>query len=455
MIKYILILAISLITFFNTPPDYSWKLNTFALALFILLFLFLYKDSKDKNQFNFNILFSISFLFTSFIYPVFFFLTNTYDIPFFVYGFNKEVINKSTMIALIGYNLYCIGAFNALKTKRKFTFKNKKYYNKINILIVYILFFLFLSQVGALNLLKSYYGGTNTWGGISRYIFFILIAFLWVTVIIELNNKQEQTIIRTILKMNKWLLCLILLYCSFFLIVGNRANILSLLIIIVGYLTMHVRKMNTKVLSLIILTGFFLLSLLSLFRINKDNLSEDIWRNRSGSAQSILSLGSDLMISNYTLYLLVDDANMNGYTYGHTMVGPILGVFPFMMSSYINISGDKEENLTSSLYITEKTLGNQDVGLGTNIVGDLYLSFGLPGVCIGLYLLGLFVNRMRIYASTRKLSYNIVYLIMLSWSIMLPRAEYFVYLRGLTWAIGVFLIISTFHNIRIRQKFHL
>lgn len=449
MIKYISISIVLIISFFCVPDNFSWNFNLFCFILFLVLFYFLNNDSQDNNYFNFNVLFSISFLFTSFIYPIFFFLKNTYDIPFFVYGFNEKIINKSTILALIGYNFYCFGAFFAIRHRVEYFAKELKYKNSINIFILYFLFFLFLYQVGFTNLIFSNYGGTNTWGSGAKYTFFILLAFLWVTIIIELNNNKKESIWATILSLNKFLLFFICLYCIFFLIVGNRANVISLLIIILGYISLHIKPMSKKTMFLIILIGFFSLSILSLLRTSKDDLNKDFLAGRNNSIQSVLRFGSDLMISNYTLYLLVDDADNNGYTYGHTMAGPIMGTFPFLISSYLSVSNDAEENLTSSLYITKKTLGNSEIGLGTNIVGDLYLSFGLLGVCIGLYLLGWFVNRMRVSAKSRALLVNIIYLSLLSWSVMLPRAEYFVYLRGLIWAVLLFLII---YNLQKSQR---
>ena len=109
--------------------------------VFLLVFVFNTYSNDINEGFGFGILFSISFLFCNFIYPVFYIVDYTY-ISSFVFPYNQNIVNKATAVALVAYCFYVLGV---TQYNQNYTHCHRARRNFIiNFNVIYSIIFLFI-----------------------------------------------------------------------------------------------------------------------------------------------------------------------------------------------------------------------------------------------------------------------------------------------------------------------
>lgn len=77
-------------------------------------------------------------------------------------------------------------------------------------------------------------------------------------------------------------------------------------------------------------------------------------------------------------------------------------------------------------------------GLGTALIGDIYYSFGIIGVVVLMFLIGLLVNKL---SRTHNSPYAMALLIVLAGNALFsPRVEYCYILRSLSYTIIFYIL---------------
>lgn len=90
----------------------------------------------------------------------------------------------------------------------------------------------------------------------------------------------------------------------------------------------------------------------------------------------------DLIVNNRNLYDAYSLVHTNGIV-PTVLIGPILAAIPMGQSLFCLLTGTPDNEMRSSLYITIEHFGsNPPIGLGTNIVGDVYIGGGIIAVII-------------------------------------------------------------------------
>ena len=106
--------------------------------------------------------------------------------------------------------------------------------------------------------------------------------------------------------------------------------------------------------------------------------------------------------------------------------------------------------MRSALITTKDTFGKVgNWGLGTNIVADVYLAFGILGVIILFLVMGYYVNRFRVNSGQSTITL-VCYTILLSYAVYLPRAEYFYFFRYFVWCIILLYITLRLQKIKTK-----
>jgi oligosaccharide repeat unit polymerase len=147
---------------------------------------------------------------------------------------------------------------------------------------------------------------------------------------------------------------------------------------------------------------------------------------------------SDLTIPARSTYNAIEYTEQYGYTYGKTMSLGLLGVVPFLPSL---VTGGHNTEFGSAELLTDytNTVNNipldYRIGLGTTIIGDIYLSFGLIGVILLMYFLGRFINRYLLQTLSMKYHAIIIMAGMLANCVFLVRASYTHAVRYVLWAL--------------------
>ena len=144
----------------------------------------------------------------------------------------------------------------------------------------------------------------------------------------------------------------------------------------------------------------------------------------------------DMTINTRNTYVAMEYVEDNGYTYGKTMLYGIIGVVPFL-SSIIGL--DKNE-IGSAEVLTNYTYDNMSVtrayiGLGTNIIADIYLSFGMIGVVVLMFIVGRFINMCTKAAGQFHYYSIITYAVVVSMSVFGIRTGLTHICRMLIWSL--------------------
>ncbi|WP_313503729.1 O-antigen polymerase [Kaistella carnis] len=431
-------LIISLFICLLAPERYNHEYSILCASLYWIFVLIYMIIRKKKNYFDFDSIFFITYFFVTLYYTVIMYKADPYRYVFYQLYFNKDVLPLSSGLALLGITGYIFGAL-LINTKQKSSllleFNDKKGLIKTTwmFVICLILIALYIATGGYEMLINEYIGGgaiqVND-SGVSSYFFAFFPAFLISGIIAEFFNmtinSPDQFKFHYLNKVG--LVVTAIVFLMFFL-VGSRTIPLQIMLICMGLYSMLYQPINLYKFIIYILLGFVLLAGVGILRSEKsekDNFHMD-------------DAAMDLIVNNRNTFIIVDYVNKKGVSYGESMLSPILAPLPFSQSAVISIFDLNEDDMRSALITTKQTFGYVgDWGLGTNIIADVYLAFGIFGVLILFPFLGYLVHysKNNFYNSLLALS---LYSVLLSYAIYLARAEYFYFFRYFIWCYLILL----------------
>ena len=134
------------------------------------------------------------------------------------------------------------------------------------------------------------------------------------------------------------------------------------------------------------------------------------------------------------------------YFYGSLWVTQILSPIPFAQSIYMDIIDLEWFEIDSSGYITYLVLGKYPTwGLGTSIIADIYVNFGLIGIIFFMLILGLFIKRLSIeLKNPSDYKWFIMAITMGGISFYYARSNYLMSFRDIIWGFLFFkLMVQT------------
>jgi oligosaccharide repeat unit polymerase len=168
---------------------------------------------------------------------------------------------------------------------------------------------------------------------------------------------------------------------------------------------------------------------------------------------NILSSGLDnfQMTSGYDITLELADSvrtlynalsavpQYHDYFYGKLWLDKVLSIVPFAQNIYLQLSEDVAYEMGSSAYITYLKFGlYPPSGEGTSLVADIFLNFGLIGVLVCLFLLGMFFKKLENELKLQQSYYWMVIAALLaSMAFYLGRGSLFDPLRMIVWGLGL------------------
>lgn len=417
----------ALLLFVYAPRYYHYGFNLFCMLQYLVSsFLFL-KAKKKQNYFDFDMIFMFTFFFVMFFYPVFMFQSDPTRYFAFQYEFNENVISRATALSLLGIQSYFLGSLS-FKEKANFIILKSKLYNYITglsiISAISLLLFVFSGGYAALK--GTYSGDTVQASGLGSYFWAFSPIFLFCALVFQFHNLYViNKVSFQVQLINKVLVIYTLIFVGLILLVGSRTFPLQIILICSALFTMFY-----KPISFVRFIPLVVLGVLVMFAVNIIRGGGEI----SGLADVVM----DLIINNRNTYIAVDYVDVNGVTFGLSMLSVMLAPFPFMQTIIFSIFNINRWDASSSLVITKISLGGEsELGLGTNIIADLYMSFGMLGVVFFMFLLGRYIAKV-LYLAKRNIYALTVYSIMISYSVFLVRAEFFFFSRYLLW--GVFVV---------------
>jgi len=379
-----------------------------------------YKNSDKTNYLKFDFIFIIMLLMVGFVYPVFLFNEKYPYMHFFGLTYNFNDLITGTILFAIGIQSYFIGS-SFVKYKdinyRVFSVINTKYL-KLAIFMLSFLLYIF----GAANYFKNIY--QNTMELSAGYISQTMVLFQVFNIVLISTEYYNYTISRHKYKIDIMPLAVVGITALMMLIAGNRSYGSQLLL--PGIILFGVFKRNIGFKTFI---GFMVLSGLIMWTIQVTRTGEIIRFNID-----VKEVISDVVIPTRNNYICVEYVNKYGFTWGGNMVGGLGSIIPNLSTKLVKYFNVNPRKIGSAEIFTDYTFGQSaPVGLGTTIVADIYLSFGLFGVIILMSLLG-YVSK-RLYKSSLQLSYYsiIMYAAIASYAVFWVRSTYTDPLKAIIW----------------------
>ena len=447
VVKAILIvLAVaSVIFYFKAPDEYSYPYCYGYFIVFCIEAFLIIKHRCKKTLVNFEFFFTVAFAFVNHVYPIVFYQIDPY-FSLFAFSFPEDYINKGTAMATIAFSFLTLGFFRynipavpQFTSNHGFGDNNKLQAYSNVLLLIMILTLVAMGRAG---------GKVGDWG-VARLIRGIVDVFVFYTVFQRFYIYRDHNF-SDVIKKNKLLLILVLGYIlTATLVVGNRGTMIrlgSLVILLYSFLYHNIKKKYLIVLMIGAISFLFVIGAI------RDSGSV------SGAVEhssSVLSVGRDLTINNRSLYVLMEYADVHGYNYGKTFLSYLLSPIPFAQSTFLKLSGWKEKDISSGSLVTADyfdnyaSAGQDTIGLGTNLVGDVYIAFGLLGVIILFYYLGVTVSylykRSHLDSPVALLVYSILFITAIIWT----RESYFKPLQMVIWCLAIYYLFDK-RKIRIR-----
>lgn len=444
LILFIELIA-AVILYYCAPQVYSLTYCYTCFILFLLAFIILYWEKCKQNLIKFEFIFSVTFFFTNYVYPIFYYPINPY-FSLFHLDFPEEYISSACALTTIGYVSFCIGVlkyrtadvyvnFNSLINR----FKISSMYIPITIVLTLLL------MVSLFDILKSgVYDGN--WGEGSIYKLLADI-FIYYIIFAKLTSGIP---IKSLILNNKLFLLIVICYILEITMIGNRGLILRITILTLFLYTTFYNKINKGVVIGLFVVGLMLLYYVGAVRGGGEFEGFENIDNKEIPA--IVQVGKDLTINNRSLYVLMDYYHKFGPTYGRTWLMNILSVIPFGQSAYLSISGASLGDINSASLVTDLhfsgTTDDNIIGLGTNLVGDIYVCFGLLGVIIFMYILGCGLSFTYARGINGNLVYLFIYAMMFMDCIILTRSAYLTSIRPITWGLALYALSKISVNSR-------
>jgi len=445
LIVNILFSILSLCLVYLAPTEYSYSFCVTINVLFVVQNILYFSLRNDDGLVCFEFFFMLAFWFTNFVYPVFYYPTNPH-FSMFSSKFNENIITKSTAIAYLGYSVFLLGISNSRRmlsyyaNKDPFVFDNRK----LKLLFYFsFIFFFFYMTFGGLEHLRNVYSGGADIRQVGVYSYFLNLFTIATLLMAMFLFRQKNRKIISIYGF--YLLVVMLLFIS----TGTRGIVLGIGLILLFTYNKYVRRISKiQLITLIVFGALFLTFIVygrttSLF--SKHWMDAMVLKLR---VTSFFDLFSDLIINNRNLYVLVNYADSVRHTYFFGMLTDIVSPIPGLARYIIGIFHVPVELITGGALPTYLTLGpNSALGLGTNMIGEAYVSFGLFGVICFMYILGWIIKASR-NASEYNIYAFVIYYLFVSHTVFYPRAPILFEPRTIVWSLILIYFLTKKYVIR-------
>lgn len=431
------------------PPYYSYNFCLAILILYIVQNIIFWQTKINKSLVCFEFFFLIAFGITNFIYPIVYYPSNS---TFAIFGmpFNELIISKSTAIAYFAYSCYLLGISQMKKNeltdpdRKPFVFDGGEI--KVLFYITLLCFFLFVLSGGLSHLQNVYSGdGDIREVGLFSYVNNIFIVFCYLMLMFNFRQRNKRNMIVYML--------FVMIFVVLLLMTGSRTQALAFGLISIASFDLNIRKFKSIEVLALIVVGVVIMAYIAIVRVNSV-LDGDWVAEAEGKSDftSSFDLFSDLVVNNRNLYVLVDYADNVDYTYFRGIISDITSPFPGLFSLILKHSNMPIELMSGGALPTYIELGEDSLwGLGTNMVGEAYVAFGLPGVVFFFFSLGWIIRKSR-----QEMNYNIyayvIYFLFISHAIFYPRAPILYNPRNVAWSLLVIFAFMAFRKIKQGEK---
>ena len=425
-------------------------LGTFMIALASIV-VFIAVKEKDlnlaKQYFKPSYLFLLAFSVGFFQMYIDLLLGNITENEQYIF-IQPNLINQGAILSTAGLITFLFGYY-CYRRKNK----NNKVYDKqpIPMTPMRVFFILVALLYFATNLEALLSGGysqamlearAGTLEGYAEILFMVTLTAFLTIACVNLQLLGEKSFKEYVKYLGIPFHLIIFTFCFLLIFLGDRGPIIIVgLSYIAAFIMLSKKKIGLKLVILGIVAGGSFLTIVATTRALDDNtpwhinVSEATQQFRAGETrcfQSISEPTAELgIVSVRTFHLSLRHINDGGeLMYGSFQGRQLLNLIPFSQRLYAPFVDSHFRYRSSAFYITWLAQGEfYSYGSGTSVLADLLLSFGILGVFIGMFLLGMFFRWVDLLAcsfSIDKIRYLdvIIVIVVCSLSISWARATY-------------------------------
>lgn len=441
-IPFFIMTLLSLILYLTSPKEYDFTWCIYCISIFLFSFLLLLFIKKKKNYFDFENLFLLSCLFIYFVYPCFVYPINPKMFFMFDFGFNHNTITKGTSLALLGMECFMLGSIFATKKKELINQKDIQIIKTKKLMFFLVLFFvIFFSTSYTFFTQDVYTGGID---GISVYIYLIYQSLLTVCIVLEFRNLHIAKKKDIPYKINRIMLFMVFFTILAYLYLGVRGAAIYIICVLVVCYSIYYKPLGIRKFLIMSFVGAILMTFIAMTR-SGTTLSEN---TDFRGDNIILGATMDLIINARTLYVCVDYVENHSILYGKTMIVTFLSFIPFSQRILFELGFLDISEASSGMFFTTLDFGKESrFGVGSNIIADVFLSFGMIGVIIFMYFLGYFQQLCQRFFISRNIKWILSYVVLIGYVLYMSRGEYFYPLKSIFWVNLMFLTVYSFQKL--------
>lgn len=451
MLTYLLNMVFAVVAtvlFIRAPWSYNYDYCALLMSLFLVQNVLFFATNKRTHWLGFEFFFAISFFLVNFVYPVFYAPTERIYWSFFSLTFNDDYVTRCTALAYCGYAWYLLGATRILQLQREepsaptFSVSMREYLWFFGITVVAWLLFVVTGGLTALQNVYTHGGDLNQVGIYSYFNNIFTVGCYLMAVFVFRLPKQKWWFY--LLVLGTWMLIL--------LSTGSRQLALGLALILVVGFSMYVYRLKWWHVGLILGVGTVGLFLVSTLRTA--GIDPAAWQGKLAHAQieSLWDVFEDLIINNVNLFVLYDFALTHDPTGLQGMLIDICSPIPGLGSYVIAHSEVPAAYLDGGALPTYLFFGPDNVGgTGTNMIGEAYRSFGLTGMCIAMFLVGLWVKESY-YRAKDNIYWYLMSFLLVGHAVIYPRAPILFDPRLVTWSLLMLWIVMGISHIKKEEK---
>lgn len=421
--------------------DYNFCLGSSILYLLSGIDSLL-NTRKIAGLVNFSMIFTLFLFITSFLIPLVLFTSGAY-------AFYSSYVCEATAICTIALVFYHFGRYYSLSKNSIVTcnfYVTRSMISVCNVLTIVVMLIYLISFRTFLNTSDSY---SNDIG--DRYLVTLLYSVPTLSLLLSTYyHKEKISGFRQFFSYSKVPLISMGFAILSSLYIGDRTIPIYLSISVLFVYIWFVKSIRTSILIFLAISAGLLLYIVGQTRKGDSSLRESgisAVISYDSPEESFIEYFADFYPASEANYLFVKwrETNNGSLYYPGKLFIYLLSPIPFLPSFLANIIyGVPFSNLSSGYLSTDQY--NQYIrsingGIGTHAVGDIYVSWGIVGVCILFFLLGNIVGRS--YKSSRDNIYSaLIYMSLFADSIYMARASIFDCYRTIVFQIIIYLIIK-------------
>ena len=410
--------------------DFTAKYTLITICIYLVSNVLYFRTKK--NIVNFEFFFAISFFIACFL--TYFIIEEGAGFAFFAFSTKTISLVRGIALAMIGYHFYLCGLLQTKKIEPANLINSKQWLSISKSAAdwanwICLLTFCYFLAMGGMSVLYIYSGEVERENAnIGLLLYWILAYSVAIfTSFASIDFNGSKSVLFNILKLKKLFLVNSIIIIVFLLISGYRSQVMQIVLPLLICYSIFVKKISIKAFFTILLCGLALMIIIGMTR-SGEGIENNV---------STIYYFRDFNAANASLGFFIDEVERNGITGGSNYILQTLSVVPFLQSIMGNFVDFNSFALPSSRFYTEAF--ETGSGFGTNIIGDIYYTFGLVGIVIIMYIVGLFCSSL---SSFKNKYVFLMYLIFTGNSIFMARVELLYVVRMLAFGCILLYVVN-------------